>query len=742
LLVGAGAALWVLSLSIGTAAATGRWEWRSPFELNPGKTLWSLPSTSGGTTAGALAATAWRNAGELARRVAVRVEEPTHYSPLFGIPGEPVRYLPGAVTALASIGLVGLAAAPRRKEAGVLLSWVAVAILPGVMSTDPEARRVATLFPALAAVAGIAAGEILRAARVAAGERGGRLLRGGAAPAALAGFAVVCGAFYFRQTLAVPNAVAMAQSIARHLSPGALVIADLDGNYDTRNRVTFLLFDRLGEGRDPPAWRTAAAGDWPEVAWLPRADVSQFQYASSSLAARASGLSGRERWSRCVWVVHDLPGNARKLELLKALYPAATEARERPVPDDRYFDFTVVEVAWDDVAALARREERHDGGTLMHAALYAPGPAWASLRSSRPGAALTVDGRTTAPGEEVLVARGVHEVVVRAGPGAALPDVQTRTGASRSPQPVPAGLLVSPALAAVGVLRAWAALEDPGFLAADGRGAVTKGVFTHVAVAPDGEFVALKILSDGWRVEVLDRHGAVAATWARRIAGRTARDSAAVAIAGGRSVAVLDVDVVARFDFSGLPLAKLRLPFECVGEEDLAADEDGDLFVVSGALDYVARIPADGGAVDRLAPPAGFVPGRWTPMRVAAARTGVVAAVDAGGTIHVFGRAGGGWRWVRALDPGWSGRPTAIAAREDGWIVAYYPSVAEWRVFDGEGAQRVALDPDHDLNTLLRPNIPVLAGFDRLGRLWAWFGDTGTVARLAPREAPGAGRTR
>ena len=76
-----------------------------------------------------------------------------------------------------------------------------------------------------------------------------------------------------------------------------IVVADLDGNYDTRNRVTFLLLDRLREGEDPPAWRTAAAGDWPELAWRPRVEASQFQYASSFLAAQASGFSRRERWS-------------------------------------------------------------------------------------------------------------------------------------------------------------------------------------------------------------------------------------------------------------------------------------------------------------------------------------------------------------------------------------------------------------------------------------------------------------
>ncbi len=87
-LVAAGAALWVLSLSMGTVAATGRLAWRSPFELNAGKTLWSLPSTSGGAAAaGHVVGSAWRNLRELARRVALRVDEPTHYSPVVGMAG-------------------------------------------------------------------------------------------------------------------------------------------------------------------------------------------------------------------------------------------------------------------------------------------------------------------------------------------------------------------------------------------------------------------------------------------------------------------------------------------------------------------------------------------------------------------------------------------------------------------------------------------------------------------------------
>ncbi len=645
------------------------------------------------------------------------------------------------MTALAAVGLACLAASPRRRSAAVLLSWTAVAVLPGILSTDPEARRVATLFPALAAAGALAAGELMRAACASVGARGARFLRSVVAPAAAGGFAVVCAGPYLQQRPSPPAVTMMAGAVARHLVPGALVIADLDSNYDTNNRVTFLVLDRLREGADAPCWRTVSAGDWPEIAWRPRLDLGQFQYASSFLAERRPALAGRRAWPRCVFLIHNLPGNAEKVEVLKDLYPGARATLERPVAGDPYFDFFVVDTGWERISALGRPEVRRDGDVLVRAGFYASEPVWATLGAGFRGSELTADGLTTAPGTDVLLARGLHGLTVRGATGAdGLPEVRVRAAAGGPFRTVPLGLLESPRLAEIDLLRAPPALAYAGFRAPDRVGSVTAGVFTHVTVAPDGQFVALKIESDGWRVEVLGPGGDVAATWARPIAGRAWRDSAAVAVAADRSVTVLDVDVVARFDPAGRALGEVRLPFEGAGEEDLAANGDDELFVVSGAIDYVARVAVGGGVVGRLSPPAGAVRGRWTPIRVAAARKGVVAVADAAGSIHVFRRVGDGsrgWAWVRAIEPRWSGRPTTMAVREDGWIVAYYPSVKEWRVFDGDGAERTAADPAADLNALLRPNIPVLAGFDRLGRLWAWHDGSRSVWRLSPCDAGG-----
>ncbi|MGE5237122.1 MAG: glycosyltransferase family 39 protein [Acidobacteriota bacterium] len=768
LLVGVGVGLWVVSLSLGGLIATGKWEWRSPLSFNAGKTLWSLPVTSsdGAAPLAYVAATAVRNAGELVRRVFVGVDRPTHYSPLARSTGQPARYVPAAVAVLVAVGLPGLLLSGRRDTRLLLLIWAGVALLPGVLSTDPEARRLATLFPALFAIAAWAAADAAAAVSSVLGSGGRRTARLIAAPAALGLFGIIMGGLYFATEPATPPVARMAQAIAELLRPGTLAVADIDPNYDTRNRVTFLLLDRLGDGRDPPAWRTVADGDWPEVAWHPRLDLTQFQYASSRLSERVPGLAARQRWSRCLFVIQELPGSDRKLELLASLFPDAPRVSRRPVPDTRGFDFVAVEVDWDAFAAVTSpdvtlvggagaaaagavpwlgREARTvsrpssgPGAASVHAGLFVARQSWTTFRlSPSVPAALTLDGRPAGPHAALPLTRGVHRLDIRLDALPASPlSLLHRVEGEDQFSAVPQELIVAPGLADIGLLRAGQVASFPGFLPPRPVGTTPRGVFTHVAVSPGGRFASLNIDADGWTVTVLDREGRTLGHWARREPGRSSVDASAIAFVGDDLVAVLDRDVVARFDAHGRPLGDFKLPFEAGGEEDLAGSLSGGLFAVSGPAAFVAIVGQDGTEVGRLSPPPEVVHGRWSPMRVKAAPRGVVAVLDVTGALHVFRRGPspggvetGAWRWVRVCEPTWIGMPAVFSVREDGWVFAFYPDIWAWRVLDEAGVQHIAAT-DRDLDTLLRYNFTHLAGFDAAGNLWTWYDGTATAYRL------------
>lgn len=93
-----------------------------------------------------------------------------------------------AVTALVALSLAYLLGQIHAPAAAVLLGWVLVGVLPAILSTAPDDRRMALAFPAFYACAGFACEGVARALR----QRAGRLASWLFAALAAAGLVLVC----------------------------------------------------------------------------------------------------------------------------------------------------------------------------------------------------------------------------------------------------------------------------------------------------------------------------------------------------------------------------------------------------------------------------------------------------------------------------------------------------------------------------------------------------------------------
>lgn len=333
LLLVPGLALWVLGPSIALSLGAGDLQWLSPFDPR----LASRAFRGAGWSAEALGPL-MENLSYLGRRLYVGTAGDTHQTPIaiFGI--VPGTYVDPVVTILATVGVVWLLVNRRRPSTPVLLSLVAAALVPGLISTA-DAHREAVLFPALCAIAGLTAGTALChfAARF---PNLGAVAKIVLPTALLAVLSIRMGSLYFARPLGEPPTQTIARAIHDEASPGTLLILDVP--YGLAVDVAYLLFDQsLVEDF---AYNTVDPDEWPKVLADPQPGFDHLFYIHTALKDRVPALQ-KEPWKRVVYVIHNSLDPRRKVEELKQRYgTVAVKEVQPPTWRGEYDAFTVVSV--------------------------------------------------------------------------------------------------------------------------------------------------------------------------------------------------------------------------------------------------------------------------------------------------------------------------------------------------------------------------------------------------------------
>ena len=762
-----GAALWGGGIGINNLIATGTLRFGNPFALNPGKTLWSvpLPEPGLGPRARFLAESATRAAGVVVRTEFVRVVPSgfPHHEAIPAFPGLPTRHVAAPLAVLLSLGVVLLVIRVRRPESLVLLSWIVAGALPGLLAEFPATRRIASLFPAFAAVAALAGGAILRAAMEAAGRRAGRILAAATLILLFAGLAAVTGFLYLGPRPGVPPSVATADAVRGELASGTLAIFEADyGEYLT-TEVAFQLLDHLNAGPRPPHFRIAQFLDWPVIAFRPAPVFSTWLYRYTLLRGRAAELAAGPPPERITYLVQETDARREKRELLSQLYPDRP-FRHLRVSERQDYNFAALTVAreeaeacqkpvvtlsdsgsgmdpsaiWQEVPTVVRRDATARAPGIA-AGLWVPDLRRVMFRFAGAGEGhrLLLDGEPHPDGEVRPLTRGIHRLDLTLGASPRLPLRLEASVNGRGFETVRPEDVTSPRLASLPALRAEPALPYPGFDPPVPAATVETSFLSGIAVGPDGAIATVHSRADEWRLDIHSPDGGPPVSFRQPRPAGEAQTRAALTFVGESDLALLAWPHLFVFGRDGRPRREIGLASLCRGAEDVGGNEAGELFVLSEWPRTVLVLSEDGRETARLAPREGAE--SWHPVRVSASLRGPVAVRDTAGRITLFEkRPGAGWFELRVEPVRYAIDEERFTVRSDGWLFALDSAAHEWVVFDREGKRRVARERFDDPSRFPPPHR--FLGFDREGRFFV--AAEGRVSKLVPAASGTSGSGR
>ncbi|HSB63228.1 MAG TPA: hypothetical protein VLJ18_03635, partial [Thermoanaerobaculia bacterium] len=178
----AGILVWIASVSIAVAVAGGPRRFVDPAQVR-GEPAWRAGFPSTASTVEVLRGQVARVAGNLASvgaSLTSRQEYATHWYERFTVVPRRNPMVCVGLTILGAVGLGYLLGQIAERRAALVLFWLGLGLLPGVLSDEPDARRLSLIFVPLLLLASLVVTAWVRLARDAGGVLAGRLARAGA----------------------------------------------------------------------------------------------------------------------------------------------------------------------------------------------------------------------------------------------------------------------------------------------------------------------------------------------------------------------------------------------------------------------------------------------------------------------------------------------------------------------------------------------------------------------------------
>ncbi|MEW6238628.1 MAG: glycosyltransferase family 39 protein [Candidatus Omnitrophota bacterium] len=787
-LIAIGGALWFAGLSISAYLADGVWKWINPLSNAAvskgtlrGHALWTAQEPGWGLWGriSYIAGGVWDNFTGVIKSLFTAMEWPQYrYTPIYGIPDHPMTYIPAVAAVLLFVGLIVCLLAPRRRNCAFLLIWMIAALLPGILSSQAEARRIAFFFPAVYAAAALAAAKGFEALEFLLGRWTGRLARLFLIPSFLVGLAILHGGIYFDQDKRFPPATQTAAAISHYVKPGSFVVLDfaIDNPYRLINEITFTMLDELSRPDRPAIWHVAEPHEWPLLAVYPKPDFEKWYYHYSKMKKIAPELRANPSWNRLTYIVHDIPANEKKIAILQGIYPDAFWMHHLIYP---LYDFYSVETRLDSQSAEDRLrpiavvegdcsflpEDRKDwwrgvdciveekasetpikGAALnFSAGLWIREQRWLAFRilGGGEGAAFNLNGQPAPLDEFLPLTDGINRLEIRLPHPANLPIVlQSRGAGSQNYEDIAASNLVSPQLSDVGPLKPLLFSYYEGYGAPQTAAAGDAAFAADFAVSPAGCLAMLHRGADSWKVRVTEADGAVAAEWEHPLVNHHHEPRYGVCFIGNDEIAVLDSPKVFLYDVRGNLEKEFDLPIDPLGGVDIAANLDGELFAASVDQHCVFYFRKEWSEFKRLAPQAKAGDREWNPRWLSfAARQ--LAVLDDREHIQLFENIVDDpleYRWKKEIPLQFnlgSDMENALSVilfqmSGRGWFYLRFLREKEFRVLDEKGVRRFASAPEGDLSILLQDRCRQIIGFDSGDRLYVWDERACVILRLEP----------
>ena len=716
-----GLLLWFVSLSVVEFAVhpEGGLRFVNPTVVQ-GKAAWrrSIPDDAGPMEVlRAQAVRVTHNTGLVLAAMTYHSKHTTHWYERFFVGPERNTAISAGLAVLAALGIGYLLGQLRDRRAALLLVWIAIGLLPGCLSDEPEARRISLVFPVLPIAVGVLVAASRRMAEEAAGLRAARGLTAAlAAAVVLTAFAGL--ASHFLLPIAPPE-LGGEMRFARPLFERCdMVLHNLVGPGHEIADIGAL--DALIRKHPAHCTELVEEEDWPDAALQPQCDftdpVFQLTLSPEETERRRAGY----RPKRIGYLLRATSESRPHIRLLRGLFPSAT-TREYSDPRAEEGLFAM-EVPLSAIEALRAPEASAGGpeaealvrkgplkgahlamgspggpGLMIRGGLLLPEQGWYRFRLEPdcPAARLTVGTPASAsPAARPLMA-GVHPFEIQLGraAGCRFP-LEVGVESTGSPGTPISTILLSPrvvsqtqapavvAIPGYGPAKVLARLKErPRDIGMDGRGNIFvlglgKEGWTLHRFAPDGreegasridlprgESVSLAVDPDGncvlsclFSVEILDHSGRPVHSW--------------------------------KFDSKGPPT-------------DAAWTPDGRIYFCFPSRGSVEIFSRDGRLEGRFAPGERLE----APTGVAVAPDGTVLIVEETGLAHVFRTTAGGSAPARTSTfrvdyPQVPYVPDLASCAFDGAGRVLFPhrSLATPLAYDLEGRPLMASTPERDLS--------------------------------------------
>jgi hypothetical protein len=750
-----GVLLWTFSVSIVLGLLRGDVRWISPLMTHgvaawdaseAGASLWDKANLSIGVMLGNL------------RRLGMGLFWNTSYGELFWyrwsqLPHRSV-WLVSAAAALVipACGLV--VGRVRRSRSAMLVVWMAVAIIPGCLSSGLGVRRVLMLFPALYAVIGFYLAAVLGPAAAPQASLVRRIGIG-----AVTVFVLVNSIVGLNSGLNAPAHTPGMLRHARFLGPvfkrHDLIIHALDPRHEsTIVYFSHRLFDdpdRLIAVQNEPRER------WPDAVLNPEFRADSGFYRHLGFQEQAERLARSHQPESVAIVVHDVPENQRSKVFLGELFKdgvissccsdlpgaglwvielAIGQIEEAARPEGRWNSRRFEELfsrALPGVRVNVRRDP-DAADPIILGGLKVPESGWYYLNwDPRCGAGVEVDGRAVAAETPVSLVEGVHGFSVEIADVEGCEDGLDMVW-SRYPEREPTSLtnteLWGPRVASVAARR----LEKVTPFAGHGeRVAFVSGLpgVWDMAGLPEKGLAVLCVNLGVWTVHRYDPVGSDLGSWKVPVGPQP--HGMRISLGDSGDVAVLGSDELFVFSPGG-ERAQSSLDIGRGLFTDVVYGDGGDLWM--SHFDRRVILQASAGAGSVTAHELHFIGGNegQRPTGLDLDPVGNLVVLYENGLVQIahIDPAKGSLALSRSFHLGYEKRPEFIrlAIPSTGWFHTTFRPASGWLSYDGQGIRRMAATPERGLfgPDIERASVIAAVGDD----LFVHDEETGIIWRIAP----------
>ncbi|MGD9762677.1 MAG: glycosyltransferase family 39 protein [Candidatus Binatia bacterium] len=459
-------------------------------------------------------------------------------------------------------------------RAFALLAWLAIALLPGIMSNDAAPRRIGMVFLVAHASGAILLAAAVRLARRVAGVAGGRVAASALGIAA-ALVLVTNTVSHFRMPMQ-PVLFADLLSFVRPL------VQRSDAIFLTMPDAfrSFIMFDNLEHYLATPGCFQAVDGhrEWLKLGLAPRCTFTDATYNLALNDAEQRALQERYRMQRISFVIFADPTTQSILDLLRALYPGAeslvldSERQERrtvamtvDIADSarlRTVDLRMADppnpppAVLADVPLRAVPDPERGGTALIAGGILIEDDGWYrfALEPSCAGAELAIDGRQALDAAPTPMLAGVHPFSLAVPSLPACPKPLRITSARQgqtSFEPVPPDRITSSAVAMLPQAAAPRVEVYDGYAPAAPFIQVP-GRAGDLAIGPDGTLFVAATSEGVWRIHRYLPDGKPLDAW--NLQGPPGLNLSTIAVAPDGTVAALFATTITLYTPDGRPL--------------------------------------------------------------------------------------------------------------------------------------------------------------------------------------------